>query len=198
MSENGTENSGAQISKTQYLQTKVTSSFMFVLLLVVGDIVSKKSIMNNMEFNEKRPIIEGFFSLHYVRNTGSAFSFLADQTWGIYVLSAMSLIFGVLILGLMVFAFIKDFNKIGLYFGMIAAGAIGNLVDRFSLHYVVDFLRFDFGSYTFPIFNLADCYAVIGTFLLIICILFNSKEFDAFWTTLFPKKAKNNDQRVQD
>ena len=75
---------------------------------------------------------------------------------------------------------------------MISAGAIGNLCDRFTLHYVIDFLRFDFGSYTFPIFNVADCYAVVGTILLILCILFDSKEFDAFWDDLFHKKAKDS------
>ena len=74
---------------------------------------------------------------------------------------------------------------------MIAAGAVGNLCDRFAYKYVIDFIRFDFGSYTFPIFNLADCYAVIGTLLLIVYILFSSKDFDAFWNELFHRKAKD-------
>lgn len=182
----------SKIADIRYLQTKITSSIMFVLLLVTADIISKRSIVNNFQLNERKPVIEGFFSLHYVRNTGSAFSFLADKSWGIYLLSGISLVFGIAIFCLMIKAIYHDFNKIGLFLGLICAGAIGNLVDRFSFKYVIDFLRFDFGSYTFPIFNLADCFAVIGTILLIICILFDAKEFDAFWNILFKRKKKDD------
>jgi signal peptidase II len=63
-------------------------------------------------------------------------------------------------------------------FSLIFAGAVGNLIDRIRLHHVVDFLRFDFGSYTFPIFNIADSCAVVGTFLLLFCILFKMKDID--------------------
>ncbi|MBR2523246.1 MAG: signal peptidase II [Clostridiales bacterium] len=187
MSENSTNIS---VSDFRYKQTRITSIFMFVLLLVVGDQISKRSIVSNMQLNEKKEIISGFFSFHYVRNTGSAFSFLADKSWGIYVLSGVSLIFGIILMTVMVFAILKEHNKIALCLGLISAGAIGNLCDRFMLHYVIDFLRFDFGSYTFPIFNFADCFAVIGTFLLILNILFDSKEFDSFWNDLFKRKAK--------
>ena len=187
MSENSTN---INISDIRYKQTRITSIFMFVLLLVVGDQISKRSITGNMQLNEKKEIISGFFSLHYVRNTGSAFSFLADKSWGIYVLSGVSLVFGLVLLVIMVFALLKDHNKIAVCLGLISAGAIGNLCDRFVLHYVIDFIRFDFGNYTFPIFNLADCFAVIGTFFLILNILFDSKEFDSFWNDLFKRKAQ--------
>ena len=184
------ENKDKPISDIRYKHTRVTSSFMFVLLLVVADQISKSAVTRELEYNGKKTVIDGFFSLHHVHNTGSAFSFLADKDWGIYVLSGVSVIFGIILLGLMVFAILHEHSKIGVCLGMIAAGAIGNLCDRFTLHYVIDFLRFDFGSYTFPIFNVADCYAVVGTILLILCILFDSKEFDAFCDDLFHKKAK--------
>ena len=186
------ENKDKPISDIRYKHTRVTSSFMFVLLLVVADQISKSAITRELAFNAKKAIIDGFFSLHHVHNTGSAFSFLADKDWGIYVLSGISVIFGIILLGLMVFAILHDHSKIGVCFGMISAGAIGNLCDRFTLHYVIDFLRFDFGSYTFPIFNIADCYAVVGTILLILVILFDSNGFDSFWNDLFHKKAKDS------
>lgn len=188
MSDSEVQNNKIDMSNFRYKQTKVTSSFMFVLLLIVADQISKKAIVNNFEFNEKKTVIDNFFYLHYVRNTGSAFSLFADTSWGIYLLSAISLVFGLVLLGIMVFSFLNEYNKIGICLGLISSGAFGNLVDRFSLQYVIDFLRFDFGSYTFPIFNLADCFAVIGTILLIVCILFDSKEFDGFWNMLFHRK----------
>ena len=189
MSEKNTTEQTA-ISDIRYKHTKVTSAFMFMLLLIIADQIAKRSIVSEMELETKKDIISGFFSLHYVQNTGSAFSFLANESWGIYVLTGISAVFGLILVGLVVFAMLHDHNKIGVFLALIAAGAIGNLCDRFAYRYVIDFIRFDFGSYTFPIFNLADCYAVIGTIFLIIYILFSSKEFDEFWNELFHRKAK--------
>ena len=190
MSENNTSEN-TTISNFRYKQTKITSAFMFILLLVVADQISKNYVTSKLDLNGQIVVIKDFFSIHYVRNTGSAFSFLADKSWGIYVLTGISLIFGLVLLCLSVFAFLHEHNKIGLCLAMISAGAAGNLCDRFVFKYVVDFIRFDFGSYTFPIFNLADCYAVIGTILLIIYILFSSEDFDKFWNELFHRKAKS-------
>ena len=190
MSENNTTEQTV-ISDIRYKHTRVTSALMFILLLVVADQIAKNSITSKMALGDKSDIISGFFSIHYVRNTGSAFSFLADKPWGIYVLTGISAVFGIILIGLVVFAILHEHSKIGVCLAMIAAGAVGNLCDRFAYKYVIDFIRFDFGSYTFPIFNLADCYAVIGTLLLIVYILFSSKDFDAFWNELFHRKVKD-------
>jgi len=168
---------------------KILGGLLAIVIFVIIDQITKHLIEGSFELNEKKSVIEGFFSLHYVRNTGSAFSFLADKSWGIYLLSGISLVFGLLLLYIMIFALKRNYIKIGFFLGLISAGAFGNLIDRFVLHYVIDFLRFDFGSNTFPIFNVADCYAVIGTILLIIFILFSANEFDEFWNELFHKKA---------
>ena len=56
------------------------------------------------------------------------------------------------------------------------AGAIGNMIDRIALGYVVDFLYFKLID--FPIFNIADCYVVIATFLLAFFILFRFKPYE--------------------
>ena len=57
----------------------------------------------------------------------------------------------------------------------LAAGTLGNLIDRVRLKYVVDFLRFDFGSYTFPIFNVADICVTLACIFLAILLIFNEK-----------------------
>ena len=164
-----------------------------VILLVTVDQFIKKVIDTEMEFNSIKPVIPGFFSLHYVRNTGSAFSLFADKDWGIYFLSGMSLVLGILIFILMLIAASRSMKLISLAFCLLASGALGNLVDRVWLKYVIDYLRFDFGTYTFPIFNFADICAVVGTILLICIIIFGSKYFESFWQIIFKKKEKKEE-----
>jgi signal peptidase II len=165
-----------------------------VILLVTVDQFIKKVIDTEMEFNSIKPVIPGFFSLHYVRNTGSAFSLFADKDWGIYFLSGMSLVLGILIFILMLIAASRSMKLISLAFCLLASGALGNLVDRVWLKYVIDYLRFDFGTYTFPIFNFADICAVVGTILLICIIIFGSKYFESFWQIIFKKKEKKKEE----
>ncbi len=67
-------------------------------------------------------------------------------------------------------------NKIiSLSFTVIIAGAIGNLFDRISRGYVVDFLDFNISSYHWPAFNLADSYISIGFIVIMISILLGKK-----------------------
>ena len=165
-----------------------------VILLVTVDQFIKKVIDTEMEYNSIKPVIPGFFSLHYVRNTGSAFSLFADKNWGIYFLSGMSLVLGILIFILMLIAASRSMKLISLAFCLLASGALGNLVDRVWLKYVIDYLRFDFGTYTFPIFNFADICAVVGTILLICIIIFGSKYFESFWQIIFKKKEKKKEE----
>ncbi len=165
--------------------------FVFLMLfLVIADQIVKRVIDFYMEYQSTIPVIENFFSLHYVRNTGSAFSFLADKEWGITVLTAISAVLGVLVIVLMGLACKKNLKLLGFAFCLIASGAFGNLIDRAYWKYVIDYLRFDFGNYTFPIFNLADICAVVGTFILLGIIIFGAKYFDAFWGSSSGKKAK--------
>ena len=165
-----------------------------VILLVTVDQFIKKIVDTEMEFNSIKPVIPGFFSLHYVRTTGSAFSLFADKDWGIYFLSGMSLVLGILIFVLMLIAASRSMKLISFAFCLLASGALGNLVDRVWLKYVIDYLRFDFGTYTFPIFNFADICAVVGTILLICIIIFGSKYFESFWQIIFKKKEKKKEE----
>ena len=69
---------------------------------------------------------------------------------------------------------------------LICAGAVGNLIDRIRFQYVVDF--FYFSLIDFPIFNVADCYAVVACFLFGYLILFFYKEEELEWFALFKSK----------
>ena len=71
---------------------------------------------------------------------------------------------------------IKLFSIIQFLLVLLAAGALGNLVDRLRFGYVVDFIQFEFMD--FPIFNIADCYVTVSALLLVVILLFFIKEED--------------------
>ena len=133
-----------------------------VVLMIFADQFSKFFIVRNFALGQKMTVIPGFFQLTNVRNTGAGFSILTDHT---EFLSAVSL--------LAVIALIYMLRKeksvlTRISYLMIIAGAIGNLIDRFRLGYVVDFLDFYIFGYDFPVFNVADSFITIGCFLLIL------------------------------
>lgn len=152
----------------------------FIALVFISiDWITKNRIAGSFALYEKRDIIPGFFSLYYVRNTGSAFSILADKSWGITVLSVVSIIMALAIFYLLTKAGQLKDTVSCVALTLLLAGAVGNLIDRLVYRSVVDFLRFDFGSKTFPIFNVADICAVCGTFLFVIVIIFKQKKVDS-------------------
>ena len=133
----------------------------FFVLLV--DIVSKRLVVNFMSEFESISIIDKFFSLTYVKNTGVAFSMIEGNVSLIVVITSVILF--------MLFKYIKDnsVSKIEVIgYSMVIGGAIGNLIDRVVLGYVIDFLEFNFWGYGFPVFNLADTFIVIGVMILIL------------------------------
>lgn len=159
-------------------------SILFALLtagLIALDQVTKSFIVRTYQIGTGEAFIKDFFSFYYVKNTGSAFSFLADKSWGIYVLTGFSTLLALVVLYFFFKALrVQEYMVAGSLM-LLFAGAAGNLIDRYRLHYVVDFIRFDFGSWTFPIFNIADICAVVGTFVLIAILLFLPKRAEKVW-----------------
>nr|WP_272879138.1 signal peptidase II [Clostridium sp. Cult2] len=119
-------------------------------------------------------IIENFFQLCYVENLGAAFGILQNKKIFFVIVTSIVII-------CIVFFLVKNSHninqllKIGLV--MLLGGAIGNLIDRIRLGYVVDFISFKLGKgYDFPVFNIADIFIVSGTFLVMSLILLNKYE----------------------
>ena len=131
------------------------------------------------------PLLKNVFELQLVHNTGAAFGIFKGNT---YLLLALP---GLLVLVLL-FLYVKApaHNRLlplRLVFLFLAAGGIGNLIDRIRFGYVVDFLYFKLID--FPVFNVADIFATVSSFLLIFLLLFYYKDEDLTW--LFPgDKAK--------
>ncbi|MBR1797710.1 MAG: signal peptidase II [Clostridiales bacterium] len=156
----------------------------FLLLsavLVVIDQLTKNYIVRSFELHTGVSFINDFFSFYYVQNKGSAFSFLADKSWGIWVLTGVSTVLALIVLYFMIKSIKLGENLVACCMVLLFSGAVGNLIDRYRLHYVVDFIRFDFGSYTFPIFNIADICAVLGTIMLISMLIFLPKRVEKIW-----------------
>ena len=139
-----------------------------ILLLAVADQAFKYVIHLNLAPEQYFTVIDNFFYIVNHRNTGAAWSFLADVDWGIYLLSAISFI-AVVAMFIIIMRVKNHWLQISLT--IIAGGSLGNLIDRVRLRAVTDYLTFQFGSYVFPTFNLADMLIVGGTMLLVIVLL---------------------------
>ena len=110
-------------------------------------------------------VVEGFFALNYSENTGMGFGLGQDSTTGITVMTCIVI---VVVIGYLA-VFRKDKAYIRIPLVMVAAGGIGNLVDRIALGYVRDFFEFTFMD--FAIFNIADSFVTVGAIALIIGLI---------------------------
>lgn len=135
------------------------------VLVMLLDLGSKSWIMHHLQLGDSKTITS-CFSLVYARNTGAAFSLLANQHgWQRGFFTAVALAASIIILGLLRK---KNFSlpaSIGL--GLILGGALGNAIDRMALGYVVDFLWFHAHQYSWPAFNVADSAIDLGAALLL-------------------------------
>lgn len=138
-----------------------------ILLLVVLDQITKRHIANTFSLGESREVVSGLFNLTLVHNYGAAFGMfggIENNT------TRLSLLWGSSMLALAVLVMVyrseRENRKALIGLLLIIAGAIGNLIDRGMLGYVVDFFDFYFGEHHWPAFNLADSYICIGVGML--------------------------------
>ena len=134
----------------------------FIVLLI--DFISKRLIISSLLVDESIRVIDKFFSITYVRNTGVAFSLFDIHVDLIVIIN--------LIIILLMFKYLSNNginNKIEKFsYGFIFGGAVGNLIDRIIYGYVVDFLDFNLFGYSAPIFNFADTFIVIGVIMFFV------------------------------
>ncbi|GAB6929640.1 lipoprotein signal peptidase LspA [Paenibacillus sp. JCM 10914] len=142
----------------------------FVLFLI--DQGTKYLIASRLELYEQIPVIGNFFVITSSRNRGAAFGILQDQLW-FFIIVTVIVVGGVIwYLGKM----IKEGRKLlPTALALVLGGALGNFIDRLVMGEVVDFLMFNFGNYTFPIFNIADSCIVIGVGLIILDTLLEGR-----------------------
>ena len=107
-------------------------------------------------------------------NRGAAFGILQNQR--VLLLIVTLIIFGGLCYFYCKMGSGRKWRPLQSAIVLIAAGAIGNMIDRFARGYVVDF--FYFSLIHFPVFNVADCYVVVGAVIALLLLLFYYKEED--------------------
>lgn len=170
------QNAQAHISMTKHLIIYLGIS----LLIVVADLWTKSLATANLEYAVPVPVYTLFdsltgFNLTLLHNTGAAFSFLASESgWQRWFFICLALFVSI---GLAVWLTkLRDDPWVALSVALILGGAIGNLYDRITLGYVVDFLHFYWGNYHFPAFNIADTAISIGAGLMIVDVFRGKKE----------------------
>ena len=135
-------------------------------IIVALDLTTKHLIQQAFQFGEQLKITS-FFDLVRYHNTGAAFSFLADAGgWQKWFFTAISVVAAVVIIYLL-----KKHTQNKLFcFGLalVLGGALGNLYDRITLGYVVDFLSFHINDLYWPAFNVADSAICVGVGILLL------------------------------
>lgn len=138
-------------------------------------------MLNHFEYGESVVMIRDFFSLTYVRNTGAAFGFLATANPSFRVPFFLIVpIIAMVVLGFLYRDLPQNAKWRATALGLVSGGAIGNLIDRVRLGYVVDFLDFHFKTdYYFPAFNVADSAICIGVGILLLSTLTKREDENA-------------------
>ncbi len=149
-------------------------------LLIAADQIVKYFIDLQLKPIETVEIIKGFFSLDYLENRGAALGILQDQRWIFITLTV------IICLAMIIFLFLYKSHTTLSYIttGLLLAGGVGNLIDRISRGYVIDYIYFHFFPYKF---NLADCYVTVGAVLFAVAVLAYEKK---------QRKAERKDEDV--
>lgn len=157
-----------------------------IILLVMLDQYTKNLAVIYLKDKPAFHIIGGVLELNYLENKGAAFGMLQNQkTFFIFV---AFVILGVI--GYVLYKMPEDrkYRILHVLLSLIAAGAIGNMIDRIRLDYVVDFIYFVLIN--FPIFNIADIYVSVSTAALVILLLFFYKENDLSFISFKQKRYR--------
>lgn len=165
---------------------------LLVAFLTALDQLTKYMITSSFELNESRPFIKHILSLTYIRNTGVAWGMFPGKRIVFLILTVLVLLFCFYIYANITGQKKYKLLRIALIF--LVSGALGNMIDRINLGYVVDFFCFEFIN--FPIFNVADIFVVIsmiGIFLLIV-FKYSNEEFDE----ILGIKPKHSDDAGED
>ena len=163
-----------------------------VCIFILGIAIDRLTKMFAVHYLKDRPsvsVVSGILELHYLENKGAAFGLLKGQ-------KSFIILVGIIILLACLYVLVKTPGKrkyimCHILLSFIIVGAVGNLIDRILYDYVVDFIYFSFIK--FPIFNFADIFITIATFVLVILLLFYYKEDDLNFLKFMEKKLRDVD-----
>ncbi|MBN2878080.1 MAG: signal peptidase II [Clostridia bacterium] len=145
------------------------------VVVLALDRLSKLWVLSSLKDVGDIPFIDGILHWHYAENTGAAFSLMDGVKWFPIVVAVLA---GLLAAGAFIYTFTRKYKMHALEIisiGLIAGGAVGNLIDRVQFGYVIDFIYFKLIN--FAIFNIADSALVVGSILMALYILFMHEKY---------------------
>lgn len=147
-------------------RNRLFAGVLAVILLTAVDQITKYLAKTFLAGTPGVKLIPGVFQLFYLENRGAAFGMMENRQW-LFILIA------VIMLAAAGYIYLKmpcvaHYRPLRLVCILIAAGAVGNMIDRILWNYVIDFLYFSLID--FPVFNVADCYVCVGAVLAVLLI----------------------------
>ena len=162
-----------------------------VFILVFIDQLTKYLIVKNFDLHEEKSLIGDILVLTYIQNSGAAWGSFSGKT-------ALLLIFTFIIFILIFRIYLRiwdnpRFKPVRICLLFVIGGAIGNMIDRIRLNYVIDFIFFKFIN--FPVFNFADICVTLSVILLVFLFVFkyNDDDHDLILGIKSDKKKENDD-----
>lgn len=157
-----------------------------MIILIAADQFTKHIAVLKLKNQPAFSIIDGVLEFNYLENRGAAFGMLQNQ-------KVFFVFVAVIFLGVIIYVLFRTpeetkYTRLHVLLVMIAGGAIGNMIDRLRLDYVVDFIYIVLIN--FPIFNIADMYVTFATAILVIQVLFVYKENDFNFLSFNQKKFR--------
>lgn len=149
--------------------------FLTGFIILTGlDQWTKGLVTASLKGNEPVVVLEGVFEFYYSENRGAAFGMLQEKQIFFFLI-------GILVLAAIAYMIWrmpddKKYRPLAVCLMLVGAGAVGNMIDRVTQGYVVDFLYFKLIN--FPIFNVADCYVTVAAFLLVLLVMFYYSDED--------------------
>lgn len=179
------------VKRTQMLKNKNKIKWMIIffvitVLAIILDQWTKLLAIQNLQGKGAYTLLNGVLELQFFSNTGIAWSMLEGQSF--FILFTGIIFLAVIMFFIMKLPEHKKFRMVYIFGGLLTGGAIGNMIDRFRLGYVVDFISFILID--FPIFNVADMCIVVSIILLAIMFLFVYKEEDLSFLNFKQKKYR--------
>lgn len=144
-------------------------SFRYVIIavLIAADQITKLLIRSNMQVGDSIPVIDNFFSITFVTNTGGAMSSFEGNYILLVLLPIAAIVFALIYME----KHIDAHPTLLLAVVLIVGGGIGNLTDRLLFAYVTDFLDFTSIPFWNWVFNIADIAICVGCFILLLYVL---------------------------
>jgi len=144
---------------------------LLVLAILALDRWTKWLIQSKLVLDQTIPIIDAFFNITYVRNSGVAFGIL-DRVTLPFKSTVLAVLTLAAISGVLIYSWRTPIRQTLLQtaLSLILAGAVGNLYDRVRYSYVIDFIEVYYRTYRWPSFNVADSAITVGVGLLVLQI----------------------------